>query len=56
MTIYVTKDKESEYRFLDWNEVIEYAKNRIKDHDIETEVLNDLNREVHVSHKTRGKK
>ncbi len=45
MVIYVTKDKESEYRFNNWDEVIVYARQRIVAEDLEIEMTNDLNKE-----------
>jgi len=44
--IYVSKDMECEYTFRDWDEVIEFAKLRIKDDDITTEITLELNKDL----------
>lgn len=39
MTIYIQKDDEDEYRFSDWEDVIDYAKERER-HDASLKKLN----------------
>jgi len=41
--IYIIKDKENEYRFNDWYEVIDYAKDRIN----EDKLMQEMNEDIH---------
>ena len=39
--IYITKDKEKEYRFMYWYEVVEYAQDRIREDRIMKEIVGE---------------